>query len=69
MASTMFAEVECSIFCFLNGAQLFLFTLRVRASYSRVCTFEATFHAQREPRILIALTMLAEVEFSIVCFK
>ena len=48
-----------------SHAHLCLFTLRVRASYLKVWTFEATFHAQWKPRILTALTMLAEVECSI----
>ena len=52
-------------FFLFNDDQLCLITLRVRASYLRVWTFKATFYAQWKPRILMALTMLAEVEFSI----
>ena len=55
-------------FFLLNDDQLCLITLRVRSSYLRVWTFEATFYAQWKLRILMALTMLAEVEFSIFCF-
>ena len=54
-------------FCFLNDDQLCLFTLRVRASYLREWTFEATCYAQWTPRILMVLRMLAEMAFSIFC--
>ena len=64
MASTMLAEVEFSDFSWKYHAQLCLTTLRVRASYLTVWTFEATFNAQWKPRNLTALTMLAEIEFS-----
>ena len=63
MSLAMLAEVEFAFF-FQNYDQLCLVTLRVRASYLRVWFFEGIFYAQWKPRILMALTILAEVEFS-----
>ena len=68
MASTMLAEVEFLDFSSKYHAQLCLFTLRVRASYLTVWTFEATFYAQWKRRNLMASTMLADIQFSFVFF-